>query len=119
MKNDKYIDSRGAECLGRSRYLNISGDDSAIITKAKKDIERHTEDLIRNISENKQFIADEKQKRVVELKNGRTSESIVLSIKGSLMGYKNSKTKSVNLFKGKKIEVTHDSENTVDDIITP
>lgn len=98
---------------GRNRFLNISGDDVSIITQAKNGIDIHCKNLIKRIDKNRDFIIAERQKRIEELKVGRTSENIILNIKNELIGYSKTITQVTESFKGKDIKVTYDEKNTV------
>ncbi len=104
------------ECIGRNRFLNISGDDASIIKQARLQVEIHRNNLIKRIPENTDFIDSEKAKRITELKL-RTSEDIILSIKDELIGFEPSTTEVVYTFKGKDIKVTYDQKNTATDSI--
>ena len=113
----KYMDSRGIECLGEVRYLNISGNNTAIIVEARKNVDYHAENMLMRIIENREFINTEKLKRLNELTAIRTSESIVANIKNELIGYEKIATQRIVPFKGKEIKVTYDQKNTVADAV--
>ena len=97
---------------GRTRYLETSGTNAEIIAKAKADIAIHCENLIRRIPINSEYLQAEKLKRQKEL-----TAPIIISIKGSLIGYETTKTEATDTFKDKNIKVTYDSKNTISAVI--
>ena len=101
------------QAAGRNRFLNTSGENGAIVRKVRKDITLHCRNLLRRMDGNEQFIMTEKQKRLDQLKVGRTSESIIKDIKSVLVGNVSSVSEVVTSFKGKDIKVTHEKVHTV------
>ena len=95
-------------CIGRTRYLETSGTNQEIIDKTKADVAIHCENLIRRIPTNRTFLQTEKLKQQKAL-----TQPVIDSIKGSLVGQKETKTQVTDKFKGKDIKVTYDEKNTV------
>ena len=94
--------------VGNTRYTEESGTNEEIIAKAKEDVAQHCENLIRRIEANRAF------REVEALKiNKALTEPIVTAIKSDLVGYKTDKSEVVDVFKGKEIKVTADSQNSV------
>ena len=93
--------------LGKSRYLETTGTEAEIIAKAKSDIARNCEDLIKRMQVNATYLIDERLK----IQKSLTSP-IITNIKPLLVGQKETKTEAIYEYKGKDIKVTYDEKNT-------
>lgn len=98
--------------LGRSRYAETSGTNDEIIALAKENIEEHCKNIIRRMSNNAKYLRDQKIKKQKEL-----TLPIIEAIKKDLIGEKKIVIESEDIFKTRKIKVTHDEKNTSTDII--
>lgn len=96
---------------GHTRYLETSGTNTEIITKAKEDVKRHCENLIRRIEANQAYLNQSKLEWQKEL-----TQPLIDNIKGSLIGYEEVISKASDEFKGKIITVTDDLKNTIKDL---
>ena len=101
---------------GQTRYLETSKETEAdLIQMIKDDIAIHCENLIRRIEENRTFFNSEKLKQQKSL-----TAPIIASLKGKIIGVKETKTEAIDEFKGKKIKVTYDQKNTItESVLTP
>lgn len=96
---------------GRVRYNDDTGNAQQIETKVSEDMQRQCEILIAGIPGNKSFLKDQRK----EAQKQKLS-SIKTSLETRLVG-KFEIVDSLEVdFKGKKIKVTHDQNNTVSDI---
>ncbi len=104
------------QAQGRTRYLNESGIDADIIKEARRSARKHCKNLIKRIASNTDFIISEKLKRLESLRENRTSDGIIQNIKDTLIGNTESQTEVIIDFRGKRLNVKADGNNTVTDI---
>ena len=100
------------EHLGRTRYTEESASTyQELINLIKEDVKTHCENLIRRIGVNSSYLQGKIKDRQSEL-----SQPIINQIRSLLIGQSREIVEAKDIFKGKQIKVTYDSQNTYTDV---